>query len=127
MQHPAITRRLRLRNLIAELRRAVERGEISQSTAEAAARLPEAAQRELADHLNAGERVTGKSVRAMKNVTRCAASAALPDHLFHDQQRPWPTTVGGHIAAAIAATPDASDTAELCRVLTRAQDLVAAR
>jgi hypothetical protein len=125
MQHPAITRRLRLRNLIAELRAAVERGAISQSTAEVAARLPEDAQRELAERLAAGEKVTAKSARAMKNATRHAASAALPDHLFQDQPTPWPTTVGGHITAAIAATPDAPGTAELSELLTRARDLVA--
>lgn len=126
MQHPAIARRLRLRNLIADLRPAIERGAISQSTAEAAARLPEDAQRELAERLAAGERVTGKSVRAMKNAMRNAAAAALPNHLFADQPTPWPTTVGGHITAAIAATPQEPDTAQLAELLTRARDLVAA-
>lgn len=125
MAHPAITRRLRLRNLIGELRGAVERATISQSTAEAAARLPEDAQQELAERLAAGEKVTAKSVRAMKNAVRTAASAALPGHLFTDQKTPWTATVAGHIASAIAATPDEPDTVEFTDALTHARDLAA--
>lgn len=125
MVRPTITRRLRLRQLIGELRDAFERGAISDSTAEAAARLPESDQQRLADQLAAGEKVTTSTVRAMKSARRSAASAALPAHLFSDPEPPWSATVGGHIAAAIAATPDGQDTVELTQALQRAGALAA--
>jgi hypothetical protein len=125
MVRPTIARRLRLRKLIAELRDAFERGEISDSTAEAAARLPDSDQQRLVEALAAGEKVTASTVRAMKSARRSAASAALPGHLFNDPEPPWSVTVSGHIAAAIAATPDGKDTAELANALQRTGALAA--
>ncbi len=100
-----VRRRLKLRSLIPGLRRAFDRGVITASVAEAAARLPEPRQRGLADRLVGQGRLTLPEVRDLGRQQRAQASAELPGELFSEREVPWQVTVRGHLIAALQALP----------------------
>ena len=97
---------MRLRSLTPELRAAFDQGVITVSVAEAAARLPEPDQEELADELAQQGRLTLPSVRDVARERSVKAKAELPDELFAERQLPWQAIVRGHIIAALSALPD---------------------
>ena len=101
-----VQRRLRLQRLVAPLRRAFDRGEITVTVAEACARLAGEQQHQLAEQLAAGARLTIATVRDVAHAQTRLASAALPDDAFAAPDAAWQTTVLGHLRAALAATAD---------------------
>jgi hypothetical protein len=100
MPTQTIKRRLRLRNLVPELRGAFDQGKLTPSVAEAAARRSGEQQAELALRLDDGERLTLDAVRELARSQRTTAVGQLPGGLFAERQTPWQATVVGHIKAA---------------------------
>lgn len=115
--------RLRLRALIAPLRAALARGELSSGCAQAAARLPEEAQQQLAEALGRGERLTLAKVAELQASRRQASREALDERLFDEARAPWRTLVRGHLQAAAAAVPE--EQAALAQAIARAAQLAA--
>jgi len=91
--------------LTAGLRTAFDEARVTVSVAEAAARLPEEKQAELEQKLEDEERLTLADVREAARTQTSAATAALPDELFTDNEIAWEATVRGHLTAALAAVP----------------------
>lgn len=120
MSVQTVRRRLRLRSLSGELRRALDHGEITATIAEAAARLSAGQQAELERRLAAGERLTLAAIREVAREQVHAATAELPDALFAERDGAWQTTVLGHLTAAIAAVPDEHRDGALARALADA-------
>jgi hypothetical protein len=119
MSIQTVRRRLRLRSLTPALRVAFDQGRITASVAEAAARLPEPEQKELADELAQHGRLTLPSVRQVARERSVEAKAELPDELFADREIPWQTTVRGHLLAACSAIPETPQRADLAALLER--------
>ena len=103
MSVQTIRRRLRLRSLTPALRAAFDDGAITASVAEAAARLPNAQQRALEKHLQAGNRPSVADVRNLARDRTAAATSELPGAMFEEPKVGWQVTVHGHLAAALAA------------------------
>ena len=106
-------RRLRLRSLTADLRRAFHEDRIPAGVAEAAARLPEAEQQVLALRLGKGTGLTLGHVREQSRKQTSAATAELADELFVERATTWQTTVRGHLLSAGEAVPDEAPLAAL--------------
>jgi len=117
MPAQTIKRRLRLRNLVGELRQAFDQGKLTPSVAEAAARLSGEQQAVLALTLEDGERLTLEAVRELARSQRTTAVGQLPDSLFAERQTPWQATVLGHIKAAQDAIPDTQREGALARAI----------
>lgn len=77
-----LDKRLKLLGLIPELRAGFEAGKMASSTAEKAAGLPVAEQRELARLLAKNGRLKGKDVAAIRTTVYQASALTLPDELF---------------------------------------------
>ncbi|MGN6170479.1 MAG: ParB/RepB/Spo0J family partition protein [Solirubrobacteraceae bacterium] len=120
MSIQTVRRRLRLRSLTPALRAAFNDGRITASVAEAAARLPEPEQKELADELAQQGRLTLASVRHVARERSVEARAELPDELFADRELPWKAIVCGHIITALSALPDDNCPGQLAALLKRA-------
>jgi hypothetical protein len=101
-----IRTRLRLRDLIGDLRAAFDAGRITATAAEKAAGLADRQQYELAATLAERGAVTARDVRELTSARAQHAAAQLPTGPFDPVEPAWPATVGGHITAALAATPD---------------------
>jgi hypothetical protein len=115
-----VRRRLRLRTLSPGLRRAFDAGQLPASVAEAAARLPSDHQALLERRLAAGERLTLAAVRAAARGQAQASGEQLPEVLFADRAAAWPTTVRGHLKAAVQALPIAAQDSALAHALAEA-------
>jgi len=100
-----VQRRLRLRHLIPALRRAFDRGEITATVAEAAARLTADQQSALERALLEGARLTVRGVQELTREEARAAAGELPNGLFVDREADWRVTVRGHLRAALEALP----------------------
>jgi ParB-like chromosome segregation protein Spo0J len=105
MSVQTVRRRLRLRSLTPALRAAFDEGKITASLAEAAARLPDACQRELGGQLEAGSRLSIADVRDVTRDRTAAATGELPGGLFAEPEIAWQVTVRGHLTAALCAIP----------------------
>jgi len=116
MSVQTVRRRLRLRSLTPVLRAAFDRGKITASLAEAAARLPDACQRELGGQLEAGCRLSVADVRDVARSRTAAATGELPGGLFAEAEVAWQVTVRGHLTAALRAIPVEGGYGELGRV-----------
>jgi hypothetical protein len=101
-----VRRRLRLRALSAGLREAFDRGEITPSVAEAAAKQPNGVQSALAEKLGTGERLTLGIVRELARGRTRQATIELPKALLSERDAPWRVTVRGHLQAALDAVPE---------------------
>ena len=112
-----VQRRLRLRHLSMALRRAFDRGEITATVAEAAARLTEEQQAALERTLLEGTRLTVRGVRELTRRQSCAAADELPNGLFVDRDADWRVTVLGHLRAARHALPRADHHGALGRAI----------
>lgn len=98
----AIGRRLRMGTLIPKLRALQQSGRITNSVAEACAKLPESIQHRLAEQAQQNNRhLTARDVNEAKRVRATKASAQLPDSLFAT-----PPAIG-----AIGVAPDWRPTA----------------
>jgi ParB-like chromosome segregation protein Spo0J len=106
MSVQTVRKRLRLRQLIPDLRTVLDNGTINGSVAEAAARLPEALQVQLGERLANGERLTAKIVRELSREQTRTAAQALPSDLFGTRETGWQLEVAGHLKAARGAIPD---------------------
>ena len=122
MSVQTVRRRLRLRSLTPALRDAFDDGRITASVAEAAARLPEREQQELADAARTNRAADPSDVRDVARERSAEAKAELPGELFCDRELPWQAIVRGHIIAALAALPDDSQRGQLAALLERALD-----
>ena len=126
-----VQRRLRLRHLIPALRRAFDRGEITATVAEAAARLTADQQAALERALLEGTRLTVRGVQELTREQARAAAGELPNGLFVDREADWRVTVLGHLRAALEALPSGDDHnalgAAIADVLDQAGHLIAAR
>jgi ParB-like chromosome segregation protein Spo0J len=105
MSVQTVRRRLRLRSLTPALRAAFDGGKITASLAEAAARLPDACQRELGGQLETGSRLSAADVRDVARGRTAAATGELPGGLFGESEIAWQVTVRGHLTAALRAIP----------------------
>jgi len=105
MSVQTVRRRLRLRSLTPALRAAFDGGTITASLAEAAARLPDACQRELGAQLEGGNRLSVADVRDVARNRTAAATGELPGGLFAEAEVAWQVTVRGHLTAALCAIP----------------------
>ena len=119
-----VRRRLRLRSLTPVLRDAFDHGRITASVAEAAARLPEPEQNELAEELAQQGRLTLPSVRHVARERSAEAKAELPGELFCDRELPWQAVVRGHLLAARGAVPETAQREELAALLERALGVI---
>jgi len=119
-----VRRRLRLRNLTPALRSAFDRGAITVSVAEAAARLTGEQQADLAQALGRAERLTLATVRAIARERATAAVGRLPAGLFDDRETPWQVTVRGHLKAALGAIPEPDRDGSLAATLADALTLI---
>jgi ParB-like chromosome segregation protein Spo0J len=122
MSVQTVRRRLRLRSLTPALRAAFDEGTITASLAEAAARLPDACQRELEGQLDAGSRLSIADVRDTARGKTAAATCELPGGLFGEPEVVWQVTVGGHLTAALSAIPADAGYERLQRVTRAALD-----
>src|SRR5579884_1865840 len=112
-----VQRRLRLRRLIPALRRAFDRGEITATVAEAAARLTEDLQAALERALIEGARLTVRGVQELTRERTRATADELPNGLFVDRQADWRVTVLGHLRAALEAVPSGDRHSALGRAI----------
>ena len=122
MSVQTVRRRLRLRSLTPALRAAFVEGTITASLAEAAARLPEACQRELERQLQEGSRLSVADVRDAARERTAEATGELPGGLFDEPEVVWQVTVGGHLTAALGAIPADAGYEKLQRVTRAALD-----
>ena len=121
MSAQTICRRLRLRRLSPTLRAAFERGEITVSVAEAAARLSEGQQAQLEPMLADGGAVTLAAVREVARVRTSQAALELPGGLFAETVTPWQVTVRGHLQAALDVLPADERHGPLAKAIGQAQ------
>jgi ParB-like chromosome segregation protein Spo0J len=122
MSVQTVRRRLRLRSLTPALRAAFDEGTITVSLAEAAARLPDACQRELEGQLGAGNRLSIADVRNAARGRTAEATGELPGGLFGGPEVVWQVTVGGHLTAVLSAIPADAGYEKLQRVTRAALD-----
>jgi ParB-like chromosome segregation protein Spo0J len=126
MPMQTVQRRLRLRHLIPPLRHEFDRGEITATVAEAAARLTADQQAALERALLDGTRLTLRGVRELTREHSCAAARELPNGLFVDRDADWRVTVLGHLRAALEAVPSGDHHSALggaiAEVLDQAED-----
>lgn len=115
-----VRRRLRLRALTPNLRRAFDEARISTSVAEAAARLPAVDQEMLERRLERDALVTLADVRELAREQRGSAARALPGGVFADQAVAWSATVRGHLVAALDAIPPDETSGSLIRSVEEA-------
>lgn len=119
-----VQRRLRLRHLCPPLRGAFDRGEITVTVAEAAARLTAEQQEVLEQSLLDGTRLTVRAIRALARQQTRAAAGELPSGLFVDREADWRVTVLGHLRAALEALPHSDQSCAFARAIARAAELV---
>jgi ParB-like chromosome segregation protein Spo0J len=115
-----VRHRLRLRSLIADLRRAFDEGLIPASVAEAAARLSAPQQQALVPQLGEAGGLTLARIREQSRQQTGAATTELPEGLFVERAAEWQTTVRGHLLAAADAIPDEPNLAGLRGFLDQA-------
>ena len=105
MSVQTVRRRLRLRSLTPALRAAFDKGKITASLAEAAARLSEAHQTTLEQQLESDNRLSLADVREVARDRTAGATGELPGGLFIEPEIAWQVTVRGHLTAALCAIP----------------------
>jgi len=117
-----VQRRLRLRQLSPALRGAFDRGEITATVAEAAARLTAEQQAALEETLLDGTRLSVRGVRELARQQTRAAADGLPSGLFVDREADWRVTVLGHLRAALEALPSDDHRSALGRAIADVVD-----
>jgi ParB-like chromosome segregation protein Spo0J len=122
MSAQTIRRRLKLRRLSPALRAAFERGAITGSVAEAAARLSAQQQADLEQALHGGRRVTLGAVRDLARARTSEASLELPGGLFTESTTPWRLTMRGHLQAALDAIPAEEQHGRIAEAIAAAQN-----
>lgn len=104
-----------LRNLIPALRQGLENGQIRGSVAEAASKLDQTRQHDLAAILAVRGKLTAKDVDAASRVQAQEAADALPDFMFATPEdagtaaADWRIDVAAHIRQALARVPAGAD------------------
>jgi ParB-like chromosome segregation protein Spo0J len=117
-----VYRRLRLRRLSSTLRRAFDRGDITTTTAEEAAKLAPEQQDALERALLDGTRLTVQAVRDLVHQQRRRAGGELPSGLFVEREAAWRVTVLGHLRAALEALQSEERNGGLARAIANAYE-----